>query len=255
MKLHFILFFLLLSYGFSVYSQESEFLSVITTKDELDLTDITLITIPTQGPFMLASNEVLSLVEDNATTAIAFPKDMFIEDMVWTGANFAIKSRHEVYMLNNVETPVFIFEEEDFQIFPWDTERVFIVYHDQCKDHVYWGSLKHKRVKRLISFGEKVVYITPIGNSTMIVTTDNIYLFTKEECIRYMNFWLPVRTAVMTSKGLFFATDQETCILTGVDSFTYLLDSGCQQLLYDNKYLYIVTKEFDLVKCNIEMLK
>ena len=70
-----------------------------------------------------------------------------------------------------------------------------------------------------------------------------------------MDFWKPVHTAIMTSKGLFFATDEEICLLTGVDKFILLFDSGCQQLLYDSKDLYILTNEFNLVKCDMEMLE
>lgn len=237
------------------YSQESDFLSVMTTKDELDLTDISLVSIPTQGPFMIAGNAIHSLVEDNETATITFPEEMFIEDMIWTGSDFAIKSRHEVYMLNDIETPIFVFEEEDFQIFPWDEQRIFIIYNKEEKDNVFMGNLKHKRVKRLVSFNEKVVYVTPIDDAALIVTTENIYLFTDKECIKYMNFWMPVHSATMTSKGLFFATDEEICVLTGVDSFILLFDSGCKKLLFDNKDLYIVTKESDLVKCNIDLLE
>lgn len=254
MRRYIIIFFLLLAYGSKAYSQESGILSVITTKDEVDLTDITLVTIPTQGPFMLAGNEMLSLDDNNKATSIAFPEEMYIEDIIWTGADFAIKSRNEIYMLNDVETPIFVFGEEEFKIFPWDDQRIFIVYHEEGQDIVYYGNLMHKRTKRLIAFDEEVVYITALGDETMIVTTTNIYLFTKEECVRFMNFWTPVHTAVMTSKGLFFATEGETCLLTGVDNFILLFDSGCKQLLYDSKDLYILTNNSDLVKCNIEKL-
>lgn len=254
MRRYILLFILLLTYGFMAYSQESRTLSVVTTKDEVDLTDITLITIPTQGPFMLSGNEVHSLIENNKTSTIFFPKEMYIEDMVWTGADFAIKSRHEIYMLNDVETPVFVFEEEEFKIFPWNEQKVFIVYHGEGKDIVYYGNLKHKKTKRLITFDEEVVYVTALGEATMIVTSKNVYLFTEEECIKYINFWTPVNTAVMTSKGLFFATQGEICLLTGIDTFILLFDSGCKQLLYDYKDLYILTNGSDLVKCDIEML-
>lgn len=236
------------------YAQESDFLSIVTTNDELDLSEISLVTIPTQGPFMLVGNKVVSLAEDSETSIIDFPEDMYIEDMIWTGSDFAIKSRHEVYMLNDIETPVFVFEEEDFQIFPWDEQRVFIVYHKEDKDNVFLGSLKHKRVKRLVSFDEKVVYVAPIGDATLIVTTKNIYMFTDKECVRYMNFWSPVHTATLTDKGLFFATQDEICILTGIDSFILLFDGSCRQLYYDQKNLYILTKESDLLKCNIGLI-
>lgn len=236
------------------YAQEQDFLTVITTKEELDLTDISLVSIPTQGPFMLAGNTVHSLVEDNETTTITFPEDLFIEDMIWTGTDFAVKSRHEVYLLNDIETPVFVFEEEDFQIFPWDEQRIFIVYHEEDKDNVFMGSLKHKRVKRLVSFDEEVVYVAPISDATLIVTANNIYLFTDKECVRYLNFWSPVHTATMTDKGLFFATQEEICILTETDGFILLFENSCKQLLYDQKSLYILTNELDLLKCNIGLI-
>lgn len=238
------------------YSQESEFLTVVNSNDELDLTDITLVTIPTQGPYMLVGNKIVSLEEDGETSSIILPEELYIEDMIWTGEDFAIRSRHEIYMLNNIETPAFLFEEEEFRIFPWDEKRIFIVYRDEAKDHVYWGSLKHNnKVKRMISFDEDVVYLAPApDDATLIVTTENAYLFTKEECIKYMSFWSPVRTAVMTSKGLFFATDEEICVLTGVDSFILLFDGGCRQLLFDGIDLYILTEDYDLLKCNIDML-
>lgn len=237
------------------YSQKNNLLSAIVSNDEIDLTDIQLVTIPTQGPFMLAGNEVHSLMEDNSTTTITFPEEMYIEDMIWTGENFVVKSRHEIYILNNVEIPAFVFEEEEFKIFPCNEQKIFIVYHGEGKDIVYYGNLKLKKEKRLITFKEEVVYVTALGEATMIVTTENIYLFTDKECIRYMDFWKPVHTAIMTSKGLFFATDEEICLLTGVDKFILLFDSGCQQLLYDSKDLYILTNEFNLVKCDMEMLE
>lgn len=250
----YLIIFMLTFLSCFCYSQEAVFLSIISTKDELDLTDISLVAIPTQGPFMLAGNELHSLVEDNETTAIVFPEEMYVEDVIWTGEDFAIKSRHEVYMLSNVEEPVFVFEEEDFKIFPWNEENIFIVYHAEGKDLVFRASLKHKRVKRLISLDEKVVYVTSMKDATLITTTENIYLFTKNECVRYMNLWSSVRTAIMTNKGLFFATDQETCILIGVDSFVLLFDAGCRQLLFDGSDLYLLTESFDLLKCDISLL-
>ena len=239
----------------AAYSQKNDLLSVIVSNDEIDLTDTQLVTIPMQGPFMLAGNEVHSLMEDNSTTTVTFPEEMYIEDMIWTGENFVVKSRHEIYMLNDVETPVFVFEEEEFKVFPCNEQKIFIVYHGEGKDIVYYGNLKLKRAKRLIAFNEEVVYVTALGEATMIVTTENIYLFTDKECIRYMDFWKPVHTAIMTSKGLFFATDEEICLLTGVDSFILLFDIGCQQLLYDSKDLYILTNDFNLMKCDMEMLQ
>ena len=129
------------------------------------------------------------------------------------------------------------------------------MYHGEGKDIVDYGNLKLKRAKRLIAFNEEVVYVTALGEATMIVTTENIYLFTDKECIRYMDFWKPVHTAIMTSKGLLFASDEEICLLTGVDNFILLFDIGCQQLLYDSKDLYILTNDFNLMKCDMEMLQ
>ena len=227
------LILIILSLGLCLFSQQSDTISVVTTHDELDLTDISLVTIPTQGPYMLAGNEVHSLLEESKTTTIAFPENMYVEDLIWTGADFAIKSRNQVYMLSDVGNPVFIFEEEDFQIFPWDEQRVFVVYHNNGADIVYWGGLIQKRTKRLLSLAEEVVYVAPLGNSIMIVTRENIYLFTEEECVRYMDLWAPAKAAVMTNKGLFFATDNEICVLSGIDNFILLFDVGCRQLLFD----------------------
>lgn len=89
----------------------------------------------------------------------------------------------------------------------------------------------------------------------MVVTTENVYLFTEKECKRYLNFWAPVHSAVMTSRGLVFATEDMVCLLAGEGMFVPLFEAKTRQLLYDYKELFLLLDNGDLWAFDIDKWK
>lgn len=253
MKRYFFCFVIVLITN-NVFSQ-NDFLSIVTTHDELDLSNIDLVAIPTKGPYILAGNQLSSLEEEGDLSDFVFPDSVVIDGIVWTGDDFIIHSGYEIFSLNNIAEPSMDFDTPDFDLYPLDVRRIYIVSHQQNTSSIFLANLKVKRAKRLLTIGEKIVNVSQLGEATMVVTEDNIYLFKDKECIRYLNLWAPIKTAVMTDRGLVFATDNEICLLTGKDSFLLLFEAQTKQLLYDNRHLYIQLKEGDLLRCDISAIK
>lgn len=237
-----------------LFAQDTSFLSVVTTHQELDLSDVDLVAIPTKGPYMLVGNQLSSLTEESDLADLVLPDTVVIDNIIWTGNGFVIKSGYEIYLLDNISEPLMDFDTPDFDIYPLDEKRIYIVSHQQDTSLLFLANLKVKRAKRLLTLGEQIVDVSQLGEATMVATTDNIYLFNDKKCTRYLNMWTPLRSAVMTDKGLVFATDNEICLLTGINQFLMLFEAQTKNLLYDSRYLYIQLKEGDLLQCDLQKL-
>lgn len=238
-----------------LFAQDTSFLKIITTHNEIDLSDIDIVTIPTKGPYMLAGNQLSSLTEESDLADMVFPDSIIIDNVIWTGSDLVIKSGCEIYSLDNISEPLMDFDTPDFEIYPLDEKRIYIVSHKNDTSLLFLANLKVKRAKRLLTIGETLKYVSQIGEATMVVTSGNIYMFNDKKCTRYLNLWSPVHSAVMTNIGLAFATDNEICLLTGVDQFLILFEAQTKSLLYDSRYLYIQLKEGDLLQCNLQKIE
>lgn len=248
---HFLFILVAITLLTKTYAQDTSFLQVVTTHDEIDLSDIDLVAIPTKGPYILAGNQLSSLMENSDLADIVFPDSIVIDDIVWSGNSFIVKSGYAIYSLDNISVPLMDFDTPDFDIYPLDDRRIYIVSHQGSTCHLFLANLKVKRAKRLFTTKENIVDVSQLGVATIVTTEDNIYLFNDKECIRYLNLWAPIKTAVMTDRGLAFATDNEICLLMGVDKFLLLFEAQTKELLCDSKHLYIQLKEGDLLRCDL----
>lgn len=240
---------------------QGNYTTVITTKDEIDLTDISLATITGMGIFMLAGNQMFPLSEEDTILSLTFPDYMYIDDIFWSDYDFdfVVKSGFDVYKMDDYSEPALSFDSENYSIFPWDSARVFIAIQHSDSSSLFFGSLKLGRtggIRRLLTINEHIIYVYAFGTDTFVVTTENIYLFDRKnkKCVRMLNFWAPVHTAVMTKLGLMFATDEEICLLKDIDTFATLFEESCLKLLYDYKYLYILTSDYDLYSIDLSQL-
>ncbi len=235
-------------------AQDTSFLDIVTTHEILDLSNVDLVSIPTKGPYMLTGNSLTSLREENEIGELVFPDSMMVDDIVWTGKEFIVKSSYELYTLDNLDAPLMDFDVVDYEIYPLDERRLYAVSYQGDTSNLFLLNLKVKRAKRLLTIGEEIIYVSHLGEATMVVTAENIYLFDDKgkKCIRYLAFWAPVHTAVMTHKGLFFATDNEICLLTDINQFLLLFEARTKELLYDGQYLFIQLKEGDLLRCSLD---
>lgn len=226
-------------------------LAIVTKKPELDLSDVDLVAIPTLGPYVLADNALHSLIEDDVSADFRFQNGFRVEDVIWAGDYFVIKSENKLFRFDDTEHPIMEFDTWDFNLFPWNEKNIFIVSRQHDTNHIYYGNLRAKRAKRLLSLNENVIYVTPLGDAVMVVTSENIYLFQENKCICLLQLWDPLRTAVATDMGLLFATNNEVCLLTGKNSFVLLFHAEVKKLLNDNINTYILLKQGDLLQCDI----
>lgn len=243
-----------LGLSMSVYAQDTvsnDILTVVTSHDELDFSDVDLIAIPTHGPYMLTKSGLSSLIGDDEILEMIFPDDMTVDNVIWTGDDFVIKSGRELFMLAKLSESVIDFDIADYEIYPKDLRRIYVVSHQDSTSSLFLSNLKVHRAKRLLTIPENIIYVAPLGDATIVVTSGNIYMFNDEGCIRYLNGWSPIRTAVMTDYGLMFATENEVCLLAGVDRFALLFEAQARKLLYDSRYLYILLSAGDLVRYEI----
>jgi len=244
-----------LLFAVSTKGQEKEILTIVTTHEELNLDSIGLLAVPLQGPFMIGGNRLVSLVEGSQTEAFVFPDSMMVDDMIWTGKDFIVKSGRGLYMQDDLVVPLMEFDSSDFTIFPCDENQFFIVQPlSDSTSTIFMASLKFKRVKKLLTLKDSVIHIARLKGLTLITTSRSIYLFTENRCERYLKAWAPIRLATQTSMGLVFATDDEICLLTGKELFVVLFEGYCRQLLYDERFLYILTEKGDMVRCAIHSL-
>lgn len=235
-------------------SQDTSFMSVITLHEDLDLSEVDLVTIPAHGPYMLTGSMLSSLTEDGEMPELVFPNNMMVDDFIWTGKDFIVKSGYEIYRLDNLGAPLMDFDIADYEIYPLDERRIYAVSHQGDSSNLFLLNLKVKRAKHLLTIGEEIIYVSQLGEATMVVTAENIYLFNDKEkkCARYLKFWAPVYTAVMTHQGLMFATNNEICLLTGINQFLLMFETRTKKLLYDSNHLFIQLKEGDLLQCNLD---
>ncbi len=232
----------------NAFSQNLDSIDLIISGKDLDLSNVELVTIPMHGPYMLAGNKLVALTEGNDIAEIVLPDSMMVDDFIWTDSTFIVKSGYAIYTLDKITEPLMVFDSYDYDIFPKDKKHLYIVSHQGDSSLLFLANMKVKRAKRLLTLGEEIVCVSALGEATMVVTRENIYLFKGKECTRCLNLWTPLRTAVMTRNGLVFATDNEICLLTDIDQFLLMFEAQAKKLLYDGHYLYIQLTEGDLVR-------
>ena len=237
------------------YSQEDSLLRQVSSHEELDLREVGLLAMPSQGVFMKVGNVLVSVDDGIEMSRITFPDSIYVDEMIWTGEDMLLKAGYEVYLWNDLDEPRMEFDTEDYEVFPWNEKKIFIVCHTLDSSLLYAGYIKHRKVKPLLKIGEDIICVAAIGEATLVVTTENAYLFTEKECKRYLNFWAPVHSAVMTSRGLVFATEDMVCLLVGEGTFLPLFEAKTRQLLYDYKELYLLLDDGDLWAFDIDGLK
>ena len=245
---------LFLLFACVAYSQEDSLLRQVSSHEELDLREVGLLAMPSQGVFMKVGNVLVSVDDGIEMARISFPDSIYVDEMIWTGEDMLLKAGYEVYLWSNLDEPRMEFDTEDYEVFPWNEKKIFIVCHTIDSSLLYAGYIKHRKVKPLLKMGEDIICVSAIGEATLVVTTENVYLFTKEECKRYLNFWAPVHSAVMTSRGLVFATEDMVCLLVGEGTFLPLFEAKTRQLLYDYKELYLLLDNGDLWAFDIDGL-
>lgn len=248
------LIFVSLFLTIGIYAQENDFVKLVSSGVDINLADVNITTFPGLGIYMLAGNQMFPLSEEDTILSLTFPDYMYIDDILWSGNDFIVKSLFDVYRMEDYSEPAMTFDGEFYSIYPWDTAKIFITIQHSDSSSLFYGFLENGHVSKLLTINEHIIYVTAIGDDTFVVTTENIYLFDKKECIRCLNFWAPVHTAVMTNKGLLFATDEEICLLKDIDTFATLFEGSCLKLLYDYKYLYILTSDYDLYGIDFSQL-
>ena len=174
---HFLFILVAITLLTKTYAQDTSFLQVVTTHDEIDLSDIDLVAIPTKGPYIMAGNQLSSLMENSDLADIVFPDSIVIDDIVWSGNSFIVKSGYEIYSLDNISEPLMDFDTPDFDIYPLDDKRLYIVSHQDSNCNLFLANLKVKRAKRLLTIKENIINVSQLGVATIVTTENNIYLF------------------------------------------------------------------------------
>ena len=251
-------FVTLLFLGFNICvakAQEDSIVTVMTYHEDINLTDVGVVALPTMGPFMMAGNKLMSLDDNDSISNIYFADIQPIDDVIWTDDKFVLKSANALYNSNELDKPAMVFDDDAFSIYPYDKNYVYInIYHNDSS-FIFIGNLNFGKIKRMVTIPEYVLYIYKADKSTIIVTESSIYMFEENTCSRLMNFGMSIRDAVMTSKGLLFATSDQLFILTGAYQYHVLAEGKFHKLLYDWKYVYLVTAEGDLLRLNIDMFE
>lgn len=236
-------------------AQNDTLLRQVASHEELDLREVGLLAMPSQGVFMKVRNVLVSVDDGIEMARVTFPDSIYVDEIIWTGEDMLLKAGYEVYLWSNLDEPQMDFDTEDYEVFSWNEKKIFIVCHTLDSSLLYAGYIKHRKVKPLLKIDEDIISVSAVGNATLVVTTENIYLFTEKKCKLYLNFFAPVQSAVMTSKGLVFATEDMVCLLVGEGTFVPLFEAKTQQLLYDYKELYMLLDNGDLWAFDIDKFK
>ena len=237
------------------YTQEDSLFRQVSSHEDLNLREVELLAVPSHGVYITLGDTLISVEDSGIMSRISFPDSIQVDNIIWTGEDLLLRSGYELYLWDVYDMPMMDFDTEDYEVFPWNEKKVFIVCHALDSSLVYTGYLKHRKVKPLLKMGEDIICVSAVGDSTLVVTTENAYLFTEKECKRYLNFWAPVHSAVMTSRGLVFATEDMVCLLVGEGMFVPLFEAKTRQLLYDYKELYMLLDDGDLWAFDIDGLK
>lgn len=246
---------LLTCFNGQVYSQEDTLFRQVSSHEELDLREVGLLAIPTQGVFIMEGNRLSTIDAGNNLSDVTFTKNIYVNNIIWSGEDFIVRSGNEIFLLNDFEEPLMVFETTNYEIFANNSEKIYVVSHSEDTSILFVGEINQEKVCRLLKIGEYILQVSALKEGTMVVTTENVYLFTEKECKRYLNFWAPVHSAVMTSRGLVFATEDMVCLLAGEGMFVPLFEAKTRQLLYDYKELFLLLDNGDLWAFDIDNLK
>lgn len=230
-------------------SQGNSIFTMISSHEDIPLKDVRVLAIPTQGAYFIAGNELFALSEESELKGIAFPDSMDIDDIIWNETDFIIKSGNKVYSFSDVSSPRLQFETDDFQIFPCDKGAIYVVRQLKDSSALYMANLKLKKARRLLNLHGMVLDVSKRGDALWVTTDECVYRFKDDKCQIVFWFEKAVHSVTMTDAGLLFATADEINILIDENQFASIFKGSNHGIIYDGEWLYIITDQYDLVRC------
>lgn len=249
MKKIVLLFFASVMMACVCRAQEDEFFSLISSHEDISLKDVKVLAIPTQGAYFVSGNELYALSEENELKGMVFPDSMAIDDIVWNETDFIIKSGNLVYAFNDISTPRLQFETDDFHIFPCDKGNIYVVREVGDTSILYTANLKLKKARRMLNLAGCILDVSKRGDALWVTTNECIYKFKDNKCQIPLWFDKKVHSVAMTDAGLLFATEDDINILVDENHFVTLFRGGNRGMMYDGEWLYVITDQYDLVRC------
>lgn len=228
-------------------AQDTIYATTVVSHEKLDMRYEKLVAIPTLGIFDVVGNELRD-VSGQSSAILTFPDWMVIDDIVWTGKEFIVKSYNRLYKMDDLSKSLHSFDDTTFMVFPRDEKSVYLALRHGNSSSIFLFYTKFKTMKRLVSVPGWVVAVAGADKATMVVTDEAAWIFTKDRCVPYMNFNFIINDAVLTNKGLVCASDKNLILVTGPEKYEILARGNFDRVLYDTDNLYLVTGEGDMLK-------
>lgn len=250
MKKYFLILLILPIITASRAQDSVSLFSLVSSHENVPLEGNRIISIPTLGPYLIAGNKLYALNDKCDMKSLSFPEDILIDDMIWNGDDFIIKSLNHVYAFKSIYSPRLEFETDNFKIFPCEEGKIYVVSQHEGMSHLYMANLKLKKVQRMVNLHGDVLNVAKRGSVTWVTTNECVYRFEDERCEIMLQFQEPVNSVVMADFGLLFASDNTINLFTDRNNYVTLFEGENHGISYDGEWLYIITEQYDLVRCH-----
>lgn len=132
------------------------------------------------------------------------------------------------------------FDTSEYRLFPVQNDDIFfLVMSTDSVSCIFTFNVLGQETELLLKTQEPVVYVCGISSDFYLVTETHIYRYSDKGGLCMMTYFEPIRSAALTSMGLFFATDHNLLLLCGINEVNVILKESVSRLYANGDVLYV----------------
>lgn len=246
---------LIILWGCLFRMSSQAFLREIVSPDTLDISNMPLVGVPSLGVFLPAQGQAFSLdtMRTSQTKVLAFPDSLSVDELIWNGEGFTLKSGSRIYTLVNGElNPLFNFDTDLYHIYSADHDRFYLTINMENLSSVYLCGISDKSVSLLLSVPLLITGIVGDGSVFYMAADEAIYSVSRDRMDKVFGFYEPIRSISLGDRGIFFATDNQVGLFVQKNEYQPIFMRGCRQIVADQNMLYMKLLDGTLLALDYE---
>ena len=238
-----------------LYAQEQNSCKVLVEAGEISIYPSQLCVLPNNGIYLLTSNELISLEENEASPIIRISEQIIPENILFTGTNVFAKNDTTIVSCGEKLTSLCVFDTNQFELFPRTDDNLFVVTKNDSISMIFSCDATNGKVEPFVKIAEDVIYVAGDTTQCILVTSSSIYSIQEKKVWTLLNYFEPIVTATITNYGLVFSSANNILLLNGQNNVALIAERGCRRLLSDVDKLYIYYEDGTVLSYSMDLLK
>ena len=215
--------------------------NVLSTPEELDLSNDKLCVLPGKGLFVISGNTVFSLEGKSEISRIELLDTSEISHFMFLKDRFIYKAKNKICSYMDKAKVEYQFENENFEYYPSREDSLFIVRTEKDTSYVYGLKLGEDALKPILCIPDSIIGVYGSVNNLTLATKSRIYGYTNQKPEILFSTVEDIRSIIFTPFGILFCSPEGLFRVISINQYLALASGGIKQLLYDGEIIYALT--------------